>query len=393
MEMRAKPSFVLATAAIFALGLVCSVPAGLAQETSFSYKLLNQADGSFSYTLNIVVPQSLNDYYQGLNHRSASDVDFPKFVTPHAVKPIADTLRQIYTDDEDFTNGILTLVHQIPYDATVQEFYPAETLARNVGDCDMFSLLAASVMKAGGLHVVLLHYTDEEHMNIGVHLDNDLRDARSGIFSVEDGGVKYYVAECTSSSWKEGWRVGECPSDLQDAKMTVITLEGSEEMSPGQVSASFKKLEATSLEFDVSPSFAAEGSSITVKGQINPAVPNENVTIYLSTDGAQWTVLNSTMTQSNGLFTFVWKANTFGALSLRASWTGNDLYAGTTSNAKNTLILPFYLLLLIVLAMVLIAVSVAAFFLSRNRRKQALSESVPKNANAVENPPVQRAMY
>ena len=344
------------------------VPASFAQDTSLSYKLVNEADGTFSYTLNVIVPQGLNDYYRGLSHRSAADPDFPKFVTPYAVKPIADCLRQIYPDDEDFANGVLTLIHQIPYEETIPQFYPVETLLRNKGDCDMFSLLAAAIMKAGGLDVVLLHYTTEEHMNIGVHLNTAPKDARLDVYSFESGGVTYYVAECTSSNWQEGWRVGECPDDLKNAPMTVITLENSEPMSPGQVSASFRKLTSTTLDVSVSPAFTLEGGTVTFQGQISPAVANQNVAIYVNANGSPWVLLNAT-TEADGRFLCAWKSDATGQLQVRATWTGNDQYAGTTSETQNTVILPFYLLALIIVAVVLVAVCITVFLVKRSRRK------------------------
>ena len=42
----------------------------------------------------------------------------------------------------------------------------------NYGDCVGLSILAASIMEAGGLDVVLIHYTgiNPQHMNVGVYL-------------------------------------------------------------------------------------------------------------------------------------------------------------------------------------------------------------------------------
>ncbi|MFB3889732.1 MAG: hypothetical protein ACE14S_09595 [Candidatus Bathyarchaeia archaeon] len=144
--------------------------------------------------------------------RSASNADFPKFVTPYALKPVADCLREIYSEDEDFTNGVLVLVHQVEFVEIVRAYYPVETMLRGRGDCDLLSYVAASILKAGGLDVVLLRYLEEEHMNVGVRLAKAPEDARlDGASFFNNDGAKYYVAECTSNNWKEGWRVGECP--------------------------------------------------------------------------------------------------------------------------------------------------------------------------------------
>jgi hypothetical protein len=338
-----------------------------AEDSSLSYQLLNQA-GEVSYRLNLVIPASLSSYYQGLSHRSASDDDFPKFVTPYALKPIADRLREIYPEDEDFANGVLTLIHQIPYVETIPAYYPVETMLRQSGDCDLLALIGASIMKAGGLGVVLLHYVDEEHMNLGVHLSEAPKHARLDVYSLKHDGVEYYVAESTTTNWKEGWRVGECPEDLQNVTALIITLENCEQMAPGQVSASFKQLEPTTLTFDASPSLITEGGTIVLRGKLFPAIPNENVAFYVSANGSPWIVMNSTMTQADGRFEYSWKSEATGFCDVRASWTGNGQYAGTTSQTKNTTIIPIYSIALAALATIAIVLGVA-FSVSRRKPK------------------------
>lgn len=378
------------TLSIVSLSLILissSIPQSIAQEDiSVSYQLVNLSDGTFSYTINVFIPSSLNEYYQSLNHVSASSIDFAKFVTPYALKPMADCLRTIYPDDEDFTNQVLTIIHQIPYNAVTPVYYPVETLVKNTGDCDLFSVLAASILKAGGLDVVLLHYTSEEHMNIGVHLDKKPQSARLPICSVERGGVTYYVAESTSTNWQEGWRVGECPNDLKNAPVVIIPLNDSGEIAPGQVSASFKKLSPTILSLSLSPFLATETISITINGQISPAAANQNVTLYHSVNGSPWEVLITTLTGSDGSFTYSWKSENAGLLNVRASWSGNTQYAGTTSEAKNAMIIPFNILALIIMAIILVSIgAVASALIKRNKKnrlpKTPLSDSNPDFTN------------
>jgi hypothetical protein len=356
--------------------LLSILPTISAQNTNLSYKLANPANGAFSITLNVEVPLSLIEYYRGLSHRSSSDSDFPKFVTPYAVKPIADAMRQIYPNDEDFANGVLTLIHQIPYNATVPEFYPVETLQMNNGDCDMFSLLAASIMKAGGLDVVLLHYTNEEHMNIGVHLNDSPNDARLPIYSIQNQNVTYYVAESTSSTYSDGWRVGECPDDLKNATISIVTLENSEQMAPGQVSASFTKLDPTTLEISMSPAFAIEGNEIKIKGQISPAVSNQNVTLYTSVNGASWTIVDNVTTQSDGHFSYDLKTKDTGYLSIQASWAGNSAYTGDTSKNASAFILPLYIIELTAATIIGVVLCIVICRMTgKNRREKQTMES------------------
>ena len=355
----------------------------LAADDTVTYQLINH-DGTFSYRLNVVIPQTLIEYYRELSHRSAGADDFPKFVTPYALKPIADCLRQIYPGDEDFTNAVLTVVHQIPFQEVVKAYYPIETMLANTGDCDLLSFVAASILKAGGLDVVLLLYTSQEHMNIAVHLAEKPADVRLTVYSVKENEVTYYIAECTSSNWKEGWRVGESPEDLKNAPANIITLENSEQIAPGQVSASFKKLDSTMLGLEVSPSFTIEGSSITLKGQVTPAMSNENVTVYWSADGSPWLVLTTIATGSNGEFVYSWKPDAAGLLAnvdVRASWTGNQQYAGTTSQATNTIIMSYIILTAIIAAIIVIVASIVAVGAQRRHRKEPAFSSNSTNVN------------
>ena len=119
--------------------------------------------------------------------------DFATFVTPYALKPIADCLRGIYSDDEDFANGVLMIVHQIPYEDTSLPKYPVETIVANKGDCALFSYIAASIMKAGGLNVVLFYYESEDHMNIGVGLSHEPNYAR--------GKIDYACMTVRNTTW------------------------------------------------------------------------------------------------------------------------------------------------------------------------------------------------
>lgn len=374
-----KSRFTAPLAAGLIVFLLLSVAAPCAAvDSTVSYYLTNPSDGSFTHTLNVVIPQSLTEYYNGLSHRSASIADFPKFVTPYALQPIADHLRQIYPDDEDFTNGVLALVHQIPYQDTLQAYYPTETMLRNSGDCDLLSLVAASILMAGGLDVVLLYYESEAHMNVGVHLAETPKDAQRTVFSLQSGNVTYYVAEVTSKNWK----VGECPEDLKNIPVQIVPLEDREQIAPGQVFASFRKLDPTALNLEVSPILNVGGGTITMRGQITPAVPNENVTLYQSNNGAPWEVLTTVKTQTNGHFEYAWTPQVtvfVDQLDVRASWAGNQQYAGTTSQTKNSITVSFFTLMLIgTLTATIVLVCVVA-----TRRRKTESPEPIEAVNAI----------
>ncbi|MEM2099148.1 MAG: hypothetical protein QXU99_05340 [Candidatus Bathyarchaeia archaeon] len=299
---------------VFSSFSVCAV-----EDYVVVFQLLDKIDGVVSYKLTIAVPRSLLEYYSRKSHRTVSANDFAKFVTPYALKPVADRLREIYGCDEDFANGVLMIVHQIPYEEIVAAKYPVETLVANKGDCDLFAYVVASILKAGGIDVVLLHYEKEKHMNVGVHLSEEPMHARSDVYSVVFDNVTYYVAECTGGNWTFGWRVGECPSNLKNATAKVISLDKVEDFSPGQVSASFAALEFSSISLDVSPFLVLQGSKVAIRGRLDPPKSFENVTIYVAASGSSWTAAGSALTDADGAFEYIWEAYAGGSYSVYAS--------------------------------------------------------------------------
>jgi hypothetical protein len=354
-----------------------TISVSLAEDANISYQLLNKPDGNLVYELNVVIPQSLLEYYREESHRLSIDSDFAKFVTPYALKPIADNLWKIYENDEDFANGVLMIVHQLTYEETLPAKYPAETMVDNKGDCDLFSCIAASILTAGGLDVVLFHYKDQKHMNIGAHLSSAPRRTRGSVYSITQNGVPYYIAECTSGNWKDGWRVGECPDDLKKASAQVITLENAEQVSPGQVSASFTAIEPSSISLEISPPLTFQESMIAFRGQLTPIKPNENVTIYMQVDGS-WTVLGTAVTQPDGRFEYAWKTKSAGLCSVRASWPGDESNAGTTSLTKSATVVPLFLVALLAVVVLAAAIGAIAVFASKHTQHESLEPEIPQ---------------
>src|SRR4030067_1031710 len=92
------------TVTIILLTAIAALPLSQAQDYTVSYQLLGKDSNDIAYTLNVFVPQAIHDYYKDKTHRLATLNDFPKFVTPYTLKPIADSLTETYGDDEeDFT--------------------------------------------------------------------------------------------------------------------------------------------------------------------------------------------------------------------------------------------------------------------------------------------------
>jgi hypothetical protein len=352
------------------------IPNCLSESYSCTYQLLAHPDDSTFYRLNVAIPESLYQYYRDKSHSPGSNTDFAKFVTPNTLKPIADSLWSIYTDDEDFANGVLMIVHQIPYRETLPVKYPVETMVENEGDCDLFSYIAASIMKAGGLDVVLLYYEEEAHMNVGVNILHPLNDARSQTCYVTYDGNQYYMAECTGGNWRTGWRVGECPDSLQHASVQIITLEGCEQSSPGQVSASYSPLTSSAISLTVSSTYAVQGSTITISGKLSPNLQDKKVTIYLKVNNLPWAILDTATTGADGRFTYVWSLDEGGVCDIRASWSGDEDCVGADSAIQRVLVLSVFFISLLAMTVILVLVGVFAFLMSRHG-EQSLQEPQP----------------
>ena len=285
-------------AIIFGLMLVSSSMEVLASESAFAsiydhtYTFGVQYGNrfsQFSHRLYTSVPPSLYDYYHSKSHIIYGDGDYSKFVTPSVFKSIAESIQNVTRDmpysDEQFANAVLMLVHQVPYVKSNVK-YPAETIVDNSGDCDVLSLLAASIMKAGGLDVVLLYYKElsPSHMNVGVYLPY------TPVYHTwwmtpagyEYNNKTYWIAECTS---REEWKVGDRPDLVADAKPQIISLENCEKSSPAHVSSS---LDSPLIPSSISITLSSENSSVeenartfTISGSISPVYSGKSVVMYV----------------------------------------------------------------------------------------------------------------
>lgn len=357
-------------ATIFILFSIISFAA--AQNYTLSYQLLDQPDGNVTYELNVMIPTYLHEHYVEKSHRLTSTNGFANFITPYALQPIAERLWEIYENDEDFANGVLTIVHQITYEETTPIKYPVEVMVDGKGDCDLFSFIAASIMKAGDLDVVLLYYEEQTHMNVGVHLSSTPEDVRFDVCHVTNEGKRYYVAECTGGNWREGWRVGECPEDLKQVSAQVLTLENSEQVAPGQVSASFTTMDTSMISLEVTPSILIQNSAITIHGQLDPEISNEKVTLYTRVNSSPWTVIGTAVTQSNGRFEYIWTVDTFGSYNIRAAWSGNDQFTGAISLTRSATVIPLLLTVLIGIIVIIGGIGAIAIFTAKPNQQERI---------------------
>lgn len=335
-----------------------------AAPTEYTYELLDRTGGSPTFRLTVSIPEELYENYSSRDH-ILHYYDFSKFVTPEALQPIADDLRRIYKNDEDFANGVLSLVHQIPYVESDPQKYPIETIVDNEGDCDLFSTTAASIMKAGGLDVVLLLLEGYDHMFLGVNLPESPKDARDTIYFYRHEGKKYYVAETTGGTWETGWRVGECPEKLQRALAKVITLEDYETEAPGQVSSTYIIPESSELHMSLSSNFAVTQNDIEISGALSPSLAGQTVTLYASALGSPLTVLATVETDFEGEYSYVWHSTPSGFYSIIAKWSGDDDYSSTASSTFRLIVIPPELMIIGVILILLVVILVVVNFATR----------------------------
>lgn len=371
--------WVAVSAATVLLLILCAPRFVFASTYEYTYWLLDHPDGAHRYRLSVSITPSLYEYYHNKDH-NLYGLNFDKFVTPSTLKPIADDLWSIYTDDEDFANGVLMIVHQIPYEESAPQKYPVETIVENKGDCDLFSFIAASIMIAGGLDTVLLYYEEEKHMNVGVSLSHEPDSARWAASYFLHAGNRYYVAECTAGNWETGWRVGELPDELKDASAQVITLDNFDQGSPAQVSSSYSRLAASSITLTLSSTYIIQGNTITIAGVVLPAGSNRTVTIYLGTRDSRWVVLETVMTDSGGQYIYLWNPQSAGTYYIRTSWSGDEDHVGADSNIYMATVVSSGWLLIAIITIVLAGLIVVMLVLLRH----SMPAEIPITQEATE---------
>ena len=333
-----------------------------------SYDLLDNPDGSINYRLTVSINQTLIEYYNNQNLYLYS-YDFSKFVTPETVKPIADDLWTIYDNPEDFANGVLMMVHQIAYLESDPQKYPVETISENIGDCDLFSVLAASIMKAGGLDVVLLLLEPYDHMWVGVHLHESPKYARSQVYFYRYDGRKYYVAETTGGNWEIGWRVGECPEILQRAAAKVIPISNYEKSSPGQVSSSYVLPDSAVIQMSLSTNFLVSQNGVEMRGSLSPSLAGEQVELYVNSFNSPLVKLATVQTDNEGSYTYFWDSPPGGIYSIRANWSGDEDYNGADSNVDSLVVFPSEFLYVGVLLVFFLTILLIVILETRSKSK------------------------
>jgi hypothetical protein len=331
------------TATLLIVILLIGVIAPLAFSETYNYSYdCNAQFGINNHEINISVPQSLYDYYLTKTHSLRNESDYQNFVTPQVMTAIAADIRNMTSsetyNDEEFANAVLTLVHEIPY-VTSDVKYPVETIVDNQGDCDTVSVLAASILKAGGLDVVLFYYPKAAHMNIGIHLPNTPYSTwMTPPKSYEYNGTEYWMAECTP---KAEWQVGDQPESLASETPMIIPLENCEKTAPAQIASTLDTpLTPSNITINLSspPIYTYdEEQNLTVSGYISPAMPDAEVVMYMSQNTTAWDTY-TTKTDPAGYYSFPWDFTKTGIYYIKTSWSGAENFAGADSETLTVFI-------------------------------------------------------
>ena len=330
---------------ICALMWICSLNEVIGTANSFTgnydrtYNFYVQyGDYRFNHKVYTSVTPSCYDYYHDKSHFLNNDNDYASFVTPSPFKSVAESIQNVTRDmpnsEEQFANAVLMLVRQVSYVRSNAK-YPAEALVDNSGDCDVLSLLAASIMKAGGLEVVLLYYKglSPSHMNIGVYLPYKpvYRTWWTAPTGFDYNNKTYWMAECTP---RGEWKVGDRPDLLFSSEPQIISLENCEKSSPAHVSSS---LDCPLIPSSISITLSSENSSavenghiFTISGSISPSDSGKSIIMYINHDGTSCETFR-TVTDDLGNYSLTWNCTSTGTYYIGTSLSGSSNYASADS--------------------------------------------------------------
>ncbi len=336
MGRKTRASIILALSMLL---IIIITPTAISQPTPLDSDYETQYNFS-NQQLFISIQPSLYTYYSNRTHRLANDGDYADFITPTAVQSIADSLLKTAQgmpySDEQFANMVLSVVHQIPYNITGAK-YPIETLIDNRGDCGSLSILAASIMKAGGLDVVLIKYTgiDPPHMNIGVHLPHDpvyhnlLLSPTSFVYN----NKTYWTAEATPQS---DWKIGDQSYTMANAFLTIIPIDDCPQTSPGQVASNLGAPPSPSNisinVFEQPTNLTDKKRALLISGSIQPANPNSSIALFINQNrNDSFTNYTRVLTDDLGTYSYLWNITRDSTYYITACLSGNGTTAGMDS--------------------------------------------------------------
>jgi hypothetical protein len=134
---------------------------------------------------------------------------------------------------------------------------------------------------------------------------------------------------------------------------------------------------ATQITCDASPPATSKGLSILISGTLAPMVPDAQVIIETSDDsGNSWTLLTTTRTAASGEYSYEWRPIQAKTCLVRASWQGDLLHKGATSEARTVTIRESgdnLMLMAMVAVGLVVAAGVAAVPIIRRRKESRAS--------------------
>lgn len=302
--------------------------------------LFHTVNGStkIPHELYLSIPVLLYNHYVSQKHDLYNISEYSNYITPNIFKSIAENIQKVTNseshEDEIFANSVLEIIQQLEYNSSNIKF-PIETLVENSGDCDPLSILTASILKAGGLDVVLFFYSVSpiSHVNVGVHLAEDpIYQIGTNPFYYEYEGKKYYTVETVG----DYWNVGDQPESLHEFQPLIISLEDHQTTSPLQISSNLDNpLLSSSISLNLIPNYFQEkdeGPILKVSGSISPKYRNQPVFVNIIHDSFQsFNIFNTITTDEAGNYSFIWNFNSPGSYTIQTSWNGLQTYAGSVS--------------------------------------------------------------
>lgn len=94
---------------------------------------------------------------------------------------------------------------------------------------------------------------------------------------------------------------------------------------------------STSTSCSLSSNHIFHGQTVNVTGTVNVAVDDGIITLEYTTDNTTWNTMSSG-TPSSGLYSYTWTPPSVGTFHIRASWSGNQNYEGSTSSSETLVV-------------------------------------------------------
>ncbi|MEJ2241679.1 MAG: hypothetical protein P8Y18_06015 [Candidatus Bathyarchaeota archaeon] len=290
------------------------------------------------HELYLSIPVLLYNHYVSQRHDLYNISEYSNYITPNMFKSIAENIQKVINtdshEDEIFANAVLEIIQRIEYNSSNIKF-PIETLVENSGDCDPLSILTASILKAGGLDVVLFFYSISpiSHDNVGVQLaEEPIYQIGTNPFYHEYEGKKYYAVETVG----DYWNVGDQPESLHEFQPQIISFEDHRDTSPLQISSNLDNpLLPSSISLNLSPNYLEEKMeepALNVSGFISTKYQNQPVFVNIIHDSYEsFNIFKTVTTDETGNYSFICNFNSPGLYIIQASWNGLQKYAGSVS--------------------------------------------------------------